>query len=401
MKREFKLVTSLAAFTGVLALNSCNKTEEIPTPATLSLNISVTEVTTNSAHVEITPSNDESTYYFDLLSRENYNNVLEAGVQAFLDAEIDRRVEASGASREEAFARIASKGPDTYDFTNLQPAKDYVVIAFGVHSSLQVCTDLFDEAFSTEIAAPSDNVLEITVDKVYDDGVDYTVNPSNEDTYLVDVWPVSLVDELGDFGTIEYYMDYNGFMLDYMATSGEYVYSNERVWQPGRDYYVIAFGYADGEATTRLFKKEFRTEGGDPAKCTFTFDVTDIRTDRAEVKVVPSDKQVVYIWDVLDVKTFDKYTEEQGSILAAHKYVLEGLIEQTMGNEFTKRQLAVEMLGRWSGYTASDDDPEGADIETIFDLEAGTEYIVWAVPVDADGKPETDFASVRFTTAAE
>lgn len=382
-----------------MALNSCNKNdEEVKIPDNLSLKLSVTEITANSAHVEITPSNDEDTYYFDLLSKENYNNMVEAGVQAFLNSEIDRRVEVSGATREEAFAKIASKGKDSYDFTNLQPVNDYVVIAFGVDEELKVSTELFSEEFTTEFVPLSENVLDITIDQVYIDGADYTVKASvGEDAYVADIWPKSLVDELGDFGTINYYIEYNAFYMDWMTNTGDYIYENESVWQPDRDYYVIAFGYADGEATTALYKKEFHTEGGEPEKCTFEFTVSEIQSDKVKIKVVPSDKKVVYIWDVIDVESFNSYISEQGSEQAAHEYVLNGLIEQVMETEGMKRQLAVEGLGRWSGFTSSDE--EGADIETIWDLSPDTEYIVWAVPVDANGKPENSFATVRFTTA--
>lgn len=395
MKKTFRLLAA-AAFTGVLALSSCTEQNDTPTPTDMNLHIKVTDITATSAHVEVEPTNDIWNYYFDVIRGEFLEVLTKETAQQFLDDEIDKRVENSGLSREDAFATMASKGADSHDFSNLNPNTEYAALAFGVDEELKINTRVFIKEFTTEFVPLSDNEFTITIDNRYNDGVDYTVTPTvEEDSYQVDIWPKSLVDELGDMGTINYYMDYNSFMLEWNAATGEFIYDNESICQPGRDYYVIAFGYADGEATTKLFKKEFRTIGGDPAKCTFTFEVSEIQSDRAVAKVVPSDKQVVYIWDVIDVATFEKYSKEKGSEQAAHEYILNGLIEQEMGED-TKRQFAVESLGRWSGYTSSDE--EGADTETIFDLSPATEYIVWAVPVDATGKPEANFMSTKFKT---
>lgn len=128
-----------------------------------------------------------------------------------------------------------------------------------------VSTELTLKEFSTPAVNPSGNVLDITIGTIANNGADYKVVPSvMEDPYLVDAWPKSLVDELGDGETMRYFIEYNAFLIPTMTARGIFEYENEAVLQPGRDYYVIAFGYSDGEPTTKLYKKEFRTIGGDP-----------------------------------------------------------------------------------------------------------------------------------------
>ena len=139
--------------------------------------------------------------------------------------------------------------------------------------------------------------------------------------------------------------------------------------------------------------------GGDPAKCSFKFTYPEQTPERVKIRVTPSDKKVVYIWNVADIPTFNTLKDNKGSEQAAFEALLEDNIATEMENQGIKRQQAVESLGRWSGFTASD--PEGYDEENIYGLTAGAGYIVWAVAVDADGKPEGAFYSDQFTTPKE
>ncbi len=396
MKKTF--IAKLAfALLGIAALSSCHKskTEE---PSVLMFKLEVTDITSTSAHTAVTPTSDDATYYFDVLGKEGFD-AIQADLQSYLDGEVKRRAEAYSLTEAEVLEKLLSKGPQTYDFKSLSPLSDYYLIAFAANTQGEVTGGLSYMDFSTEAVNPSTNTLDITIGDIFADGADYTVTPSvEEDSYAVDIWSKSMVDALGDGGTISYFLEYNSYLMFSLTTSGKFDFVNEtdgKVWQPGRDYYVVAFGYDQnsGQATTKLFKKEFRTEGGDPATCTFTFSVTQ-ENSIVNVKVVPSDKKVVYIWNIMDMTTFDKYKETYKTDESTLAYILNGGIEELMTNDMCKRQLAVEALGRWSGYTSSDE--EGADNENFKGLTQGETFIAWAVAVDADGVPEGQFYTSKF-----
>lgn len=384
----------------VALFSACNHTGNKDEDKVLTFSLDVTDITSTSAHASVTPSDVKATFYFDVVGKTAFDEINSQGVQAFIDAEIERRMQAYSITRTEVLEKLLSKGAVTYDFKSLEALTDYYLLSVGVSEDGEVKGELAYKAFSTLPVAPSNNQLNITITKVYADGADYKVEPSvAEDQYAVDIWSKSLVDELGDSETIKYFIEYNSYMMFNLTATGTFEFSNEidgKVWQPGRDYYVIAFGYADGEPTTRLFKQEFRTEGGEPATCTFEFSSSDITETSAKIKVVPSDKKVVYIWNVIDKTTFNKYKTTYENDEATLEYILNGYIEEDVQANGVKRQQAVEELGRWSGFTSSDE--EGADVENFRDLPAGEEFIAWAVAVDANGKPEGKFYTYTFKT---
>lgn len=398
MKRFTRFFAAVALSASVFAAYSCDKNEDPAEPEGLTFTLRLDGTTPTSTDLTVTPSDASATYYYDLLGKEAYDHLTSEGAQVYFDGELKLREEAykDELTRDEILAKMLSTGEAMFSFTKLVASTDYYAVAFGVNSEGKVTTEVAWNGFTTPAVNPSHNGLTITVSNIANDGADYEVTPTNDDTYVCDIWPKSLVDELGDGETMRYFIEYNSFYIPMMTVSGKTKVENENVNQPGREYYVIAFGYEDGEPTTQLFKKEFKTIGGDPAKCSFTFSTSNVTAEKATVKVVPSDKQVVYIWNVLDMPKYNEFKKEQGSDTATLEYILNGGIEEQMEFDMCKRQQAVEALGRWSGFTTSDED--GADTEGISGLAPSTEYIVWAVAVDAKGKPEGQFYTSKFTT---
>ncbi len=404
MKTNLRLSAFFALAASVAALfSSCDKNSDgnDPGPVALSLEIALENLQATGVDMAVTPSSPDSTFYFDILGKEAYRQLQTEGLQMFFNYEVQGREDAYELSKEEVLARMLVKGTSDHSYSKLLASTDYYAIAFGVSEEGIVSGSSYVvKEFSTPAVKPSSNVLNITVSNIAANGADYKVVPTvKEDEYLVDIWLKDLVDELGDGETMRYFLEYNSYMIPMLTTSGDFSLENEEVCQPGRDYYVIAFGYSDGEPTTKLFKKEFRTAGGDPAKCSFKFAYSEEKTTSVKIRVTPSDKKVVYIWNVMDMTTFNEYKQTCKTDEATLEYILNGGIEETMAAESVKRQQAVEGLGRWSGYTTSD--PEGYDEEKISGLTGGEEYIVWAAAVDVNGKPEGKFYTDKFTTPKE
>ena len=94
----FAVLTAGAALT--LVLGSCNhpKTED---EAKVVVELAVTNITSTFAHVEATPSDLEATYYFDVVKKPGFDEIKSKGAQAFIDAEVERRMEAYSISRTE------------------------------------------------------------------------------------------------------------------------------------------------------------------------------------------------------------------------------------------------------------------------------------------------------------
>lgn len=407
MKTVRRICAALAlAATMTAAFTSCEKNEKPgqgengDDTKPLTLEITLEDITSSGVDMTVTPSDDDKTFYFDILGKEAFELFKSDGTQKYFDTEVRIRQEAYELTKEETIANMLSKGFSGLTYTKLSPATEYYAVAFAVSAEGKTAETFVQKSFSTEAVKPTSNVLDITVSNIADDGTDYSVKASDADApYLVDIWLKDLVDELGDEETMKYFIEYNYYLINMLTATGDFTLENEHVCQPGREYYVIAFGYSDGEPTTQLYKKEFKTVGGDPASCTFSFSFSEITSTSAKIKVTPSDKKVVYIWNVQDMTTFNKYKQTYGTDEATLEYILNGGIEQIMEIDMVKRQQAVESLGRWSGYTTSD--PEGYDEETVSELPAGEEFIVWAVAVDVNGNPQGKFYTQKFTTPKE
>ena len=86
--------------------------------------MAVTDITSTFAHVEATPSDLEATYYFDVVKKPGFDEIKSKGAQAFIDAEVERRMEAYSLSRTEVLEKLLSKGVDSHDFTTLEVLTD-------------------------------------------------------------------------------------------------------------------------------------------------------------------------------------------------------------------------------------------------------------------------------------
>ena len=156
---------------------------------------------------------------------------------------------------------------------------------------------------------------------------------------------------------------------------------------PGTDYYVLAFGYADGAAATELTKHKFTTDPeGDPTANTFAFDISGVTARSASIQVEPSDKSVRYIWDIVTDAEYKKY----GGNAEGIRSYLADYIKGQIDDFFTTPEEVVSVIGvrgdQWFDYEQ---------------LKPATTYYVWAACVDAAGNATaTPAVSSAFTTEA-
>ena len=401
MRKFFAIVMAVASLvTGVACQNDGGVKDE----GSSVFDIKIYEITAVGADVEINPKEYDGGYYFDALNEKAYKHFKSVGFQEFIDNEVEKRMATYDISKSEALDGMLSFSNDGFTFLTLYPDTKYYVIAVGVDDNGQLSTDVAVKSFKTNNVEQSKNKFEITIGKVSYNGAAFEVEPSvAKDKYFVDVWNKAIVDDLGDKEFMKYCVDvYQSMgMLDMKCTTGAKSYANTGECQPGRDYYVVAFGFDDGYPTTALTKKEFSTtRNTNPEKCTFQFEVSNIQHDRATISVLPSDKYCVYATDLVrkadleQLMTAESLTQQQ-----ALARVLSDLLDTVQSDLQITRAEATEVI---TFYGAAEDNANGKHEDTRRYLKEQTEYIAWAVAVDTYGKPLSTFAvSEPFTTTVE
>ena len=98
----------------------------------LAFNIEVSSITSSTAKVTITPSN-ENTYYFDIIDKETIDTYYEGNFENWAKDMVDYILNDLG----ETFANYVSSGKDVYLFEDLDPSTDYFAYAFGVLKMVQ------------------------------------------------------------------------------------------------------------------------------------------------------------------------------------------------------------------------------------------------------------------------
>ncbi len=355
--------------------------------------------------MRVTPLDNERGYYFDVLDEENYAYYDANGWQELISYTLQGIMNDYQMSAQEAVDAITSLGPDEWTFQNLEHNTRYYAVVLGLETSGAITADFVAEEFCTPDVAMSENTFEITVSNASRNGADYTVVPSMKDeAYFTTIVSRAVADEFATDSEIADYCLSLVPVVGDMLRTGDYNHRNDGFCQPGRDFYVVAFGYDSGVVTTPVAKAEFSTTtDGDPASCTFGFEIGTVTHDTAEVAVTPSNQFNVFFWEAIsreDLEFFQwLYEAEEGitdlqEVMAMYwrTEVLELVCDES---GMTPAQF-VDMAALWG------DAVGGTDATTLTFLDEESEYLLWAVCLDAYGNPVGDFHfSEPFTTDKE
>lgn len=152
------------------------------------------------------------------------------------------------------------------------------------------------------------------------------------------------------------------------------------------EYYVYAFtlspDYLGGKG---LVKTLFRTLKAEPVDCSFSFEVSELSSRTATVKVTPSNKECTYFWDCVSAKEYASYGGDEG-IIAKNVELIRGAVK------------IYKMAGydiNFSYFLES-----GEDSDSFKSLVSGTEYIVFAFGLDPSGTGTTQVYRTSFTTGS-
>ncbi len=107
--------------------------KEDPVPADMTFNIAVSDITFSSASVQVTPSTNDATYYWEIFETEEIQGKSDADLCAAIKENIEYTIEYYGYfGYELTFADFLAQGTDSYDYTGLDANKAYTVIAVAM-----------------------------------------------------------------------------------------------------------------------------------------------------------------------------------------------------------------------------------------------------------------------------
>ena len=344
--------------------------------------IDVTDIGASSATVSVTPSKTDVPYYFDLITKADYEAAGgdDAAVGQYVTEFLDFLIEYYSMSLEEVVDGIVSTGPDSYAYEgNLDPETDYYVFACGLTTDGRINTDVGLKAFRTEAVKPSDNVFTLDITNITATGSLVTVTTTNDDPYIIDVWPTADIEGLSDDEIVATAEEMYGMWIMFLEGAGDMELDNEGYLDPETDYTVWICGYESGSRTTAVTKATFRTlEPGDPAECTFEITVDPLKATSANVIVTPSDSSVGYYFDLLPKS---EYTTD-AAIVAMIKEFMQS---QADSKGITLAEAVERLQSR--GRDAYD-----------FGVESETSYLAFAYAIGDDAQNLGDVFTYEFTT---
>lgn len=363
MKKSLSLLRLLTAAILLSASGGCSETNDPdpegggdpPVKEPVTYTIALGETSEQGAAVKVTPSDETATYYCGIHS--------EASLLGIPTATLLRQI----ASLDDLDERLHT---GTEEFTiaeTLTPVTSYKIVVAGYDGKEFTGDIALSEAFAVEPpAGPAAFTFEVK-EKSFDNTVIDITPLAAEVPYFAEVKEAAVCDAMTDDAIISEILNLYGSMAEWFTYTGPTTITSSGDFGtlvPGTDYYVLAFGYADGAAATELTKHKFTTDPeGDPTANTFAFDISGVTARSASIQVEPSDKSVRYIWDIVTDAEYKKY----GGNAEGIRSYLADYIKGQIDDFFTTPEEVVSVIGvrgdQWFDYEQ---------------LKPATTYYVWA-----------------------
>lgn len=367
------------------------------------LEISVSDVSYTDAKVAVTPSDETSTFYYNLIPLAEFE--AQGGTEGVVQSCINEW-ESMGSwydkTWKEMLPSVLYTGEQQCQANEFSIVWDteYVVYAFGMNAETgEVTIPVVSEQFRTLPSETSENTFSIKVDKVvptegssfYMD-VTVTVTPTNEDPYAVLVQKSNFVDFYDgsdETKTEEAYFQkqFAPFVMETYTGTQTLTFNRQK---KNTDMYVVVAGF-NGAPTTALYKLAFRTEET-PAEpeAPFVINVSDITKRDAKINLKPADNTVHYFTSVLRKTKFDEETAKEGGIYAYDRSWYEFVASIEGAHTWNEIFYSMTKTGEFS--------ESAAVVMDADELAWGTDYVVYAYGINEEGALTTDVVSVEFST---
>lgn len=351
--------------------------EEQPAVSDVTFDIEVTDVTSTSANVRITPSRDDVIYYFDVVSKDTLTE-LHNGDATVLVENLFESMVSGGTPMEELIATYTSQGADGWYYDNtLSPDTEYVAYVVPINEQGKAIGEATIDYFTTS-SMNTEMDWNVEFGDIHYDGLSFTVTPTDDTVpYYFTVRPqFSHGGAMSDEELLMTIMSEDAMMMDYYAVTGEY----ESLYEMGEfilcsdtAYDLIIFAYSDGQPLSGVKKVPFRTKTPEtaPADCTFELSYT-LGEGNATISVTPSDENLMYMWDVEDKNIVESFDD------------IEGYVDAYIG----------DIIENSGAYEIDFARVMGAETEEI-GFVAG-EYVIWAACVNERGEVVSPIAIEEF-----
>ena len=327
----------------------------------------------------VTPTPEQTRYYAWYYSKAGMETALEQSPGVTIEMYLKRLVEVelsnaiyygsyAGYTAEQAVDQITLVGTASQRF-ELNAETDFYGFACAVSDGGTLLSEVTITEFRTGSVSPSDNELSIVVDDVNTDRISYSVHATNMDQYATLIFSAEDVEGRTDeeivakFNNTDNYINY----LRFGSSSATILVDSEDT-----DYYIVAFGYEYGMATTDIVKEKVHTlksDGQPISSVKFTLDKVTHYRIQATIEAEPITSLYYVDWC---------YTEESAEELkamvreSAQWFVDEGYyshLADCMKVMCTKGKSSVEFV----------------------QLSANTDYRIFAIGVDeSTGEFNTD-----------
>lgn len=276
MKRILALLCAAATLT-----LSCKKSssEPAPGPESKDFTIEQTDLTQGSFGVRITPKDNEGTYYFNVISKEDFAKLYSSDsdkLTAAYKAWFEQIATANGLALQDILKEALLSGMQNKPYTALVPNTEYVFFVYGLDLDGNATTAVSYYEFKTLEPKLDETVtFNITPTEIKSTYFIFDIEPSNPDIfYFFDIMPAyeyedqcandpanipsfvktfitSLKTENDTFKAMSW-----AEFVTYLTKRGKYTYDTQtseanNSLLPEYDYYVYAIGIAnDGSFTT-------------------------------------------------------------------------------------------------------------------------------------------------------
>ncbi len=341
---------------------ACDKNRPDPEPEVQHFTMSVTDITLNSAVLNITKDDPETPFYYAIMKKtslEKLGEDFQSQATAYLDGEYEFLINDYGLTPEQAIAELQHADDiEDKELSWFTAAVDYVLIAAYIDDNAKAVSKFESIEFSTLTPDPANVTFELTVSDIQKRQASFTITPSNDDdTYS---YAVVKYDDYKDMSDDEILAD----LLpnhSYIMYNGQF--SSSADLYAGTKYILAVYGQEYGAATTKLFKTVFTTlEAGDPARWTFEASFTEgsIKGYQLNATITPSDDGVDYFYELIP----EEYSASR--FLEEFKANMDYIISTT--------GISKELYIQW--YT------EYGTAEKLYEVIPGNGYKIAAIAVD-------------------
>ena len=313
-------------------------------PTGLTFDVEISEVTYSSVSYTVTPSDLEAEYLCMLYDAETVEEFTQDKyLVATLYQELEAEARSMGMTLAEFLPSYTDNGILEDQFVGLAPESDYYLIVFGVDpaNNYEACTELTKVKFTTEAFEKLNVTFEIetTVDG---NSAEYVVTPSDNETiwYFYTI-PTDTFDyyqnpdaygmSLEQFYLYCLQMQIDGFrgagyddnaILNALFHKGQLTLQAKDL-TANASYTNMVAGFVIDESgvitlATDVTTSTYTTGDAKAVELSFQISVTDVETNRAAIKITPSDNNKTFCWMVMEWDGVTTAEEVMNEIVAMY-----------------------------------------------------------------------------------